>query len=127
MRKHIAWAAGIGIVICVYGVIDPASGMLPSCPFYTMTDLYCPGCGSQRALHALLHGQFASSLGYNPLFLVALLFVIAEGILLVLAKGRRKISSLASRRYTPVVVLVIVLSFWVLRNLAIAPFHALAP
>ncbi|PYV86056.1 MAG: hypothetical protein DMG90_22080 [Acidobacteria bacterium] len=35
---------------------NPASsGIFPPCPFLWLTGFYCPGCGSLRALHQLLH------------------------------------------------------------------------
>ena len=37
------------------------------CPFYALTGLYCPGCGSGRAVYALLHGRLAASFRYQPL------------------------------------------------------------
>jgi hypothetical protein len=47
----------------------------PSCPVYRYLHVYCPGCGSTRALAALLHGRFLDAAHYNPLF-VALLPVL---------------------------------------------------
>jgi len=44
-------------------------GIFPSCPFHTATGLLCPGCGSMRAVHFLLHGDFFMSLWCNPLVL----------------------------------------------------------
>jgi hypothetical protein len=40
---------------------------LPSCAFHKLTGLYCPGCGSTRAIHALLHGDVASAARFNIL------------------------------------------------------------
>ncbi|MCR5159033.1 MAG: DUF2752 domain-containing protein [Prevotella sp.] len=31
----------------------------------------CPGCGFQRAIHALLHGRFIEAIGYNLFLVVA--------------------------------------------------------
>ena len=39
------------------------------CPFKLITGLSCPGCGFQRALHALLHGKLLEAARYN-LYLV---------------------------------------------------------
>lgn len=36
------------------------------CPFYELTGLYCPGCGSGRAVFSALHGRFAESFRFNP-------------------------------------------------------------
>jgi hypothetical protein len=40
----------------------------PRCPIYLATHWLCPGCGSTRALHALLHLDVAGALHYNALF-----------------------------------------------------------
>ena len=54
-------------------------GFYPACPAYRYLHLFCPGCGSTRALSALLHGSFALAVHYNPLFvaLLPLLFAFA--------------------------------------------------
>jgi hypothetical protein len=43
----------------------------PLCPFRTLTGWRCPGCGSTRALAALLSGRFADASHYNPLAVIA--------------------------------------------------------
>jgi hypothetical protein len=40
----------------------------PQCIVYSTTHWLCPGCGSTRALHALLHLDVRSALHYNALF-----------------------------------------------------------
>jgi Protein of unknown function (DUF2752) len=40
----------------------------PRCPIYLVTHWLCPGCGSTRALHALLHLDLPGALHYNALF-----------------------------------------------------------
>jgi len=54
--------------IILLRVFDPAtSGIFPPCPIRYLTGLYCPGCGSLRAMHALLHGELARAWAMNPL------------------------------------------------------------
>jgi hypothetical protein len=48
---------------------------LPGCPFFELTGLQCPGCGSTRAVNALLHGSFAKAWHYNALAVLLLPFV----------------------------------------------------
>lgn len=45
----------------------------PVCPIHTYLHLQCPGCGTTRALAALLHGRFAESLRLNPLAVLVVL------------------------------------------------------
>jgi len=37
----------------------------PRCPFFALTNHYCPGCGATRAVAALLHGHVAAALHFN--------------------------------------------------------------
>ena len=40
--------------------------MYAPCLFYALTDLYCPGCGTLRGLHELLHGRIGIAHGPKP-------------------------------------------------------------
>lgn len=46
-------------------LFDPATGGFPACPFRSITGLLCPGCGSQRAVHELLHGNIGPAFHAN--------------------------------------------------------------
>lgn len=60
------------LLVAFYLFVDPASGIYPSCTFKMLTGLSCPGCGSQRAVHALLHGDLQGAFSYNALFIIEL-------------------------------------------------------
>ena len=47
----------------LYFIPPVAGGIYPPCFFHWLTGLYCPGCGSTRCLHALLHGNFRQAAG----------------------------------------------------------------
>jgi hypothetical protein len=47
-------------------------GFYPVCYFHAVTGLNCPGCGSLRALHQLLHGHVAEAARLNLLLLLSL-------------------------------------------------------
>jgi len=49
----------------------------PRCPLFALTGLQCAGCGATRALHLLLHGDFAGALAQNPLLFIAVPFAAA--------------------------------------------------
>jgi hypothetical protein len=49
----------------------------PACPFHALTGWDCPGCGSTRALAALLHGELWRALSLNPLLPF---FILALGL-----------------------------------------------
>ena len=64
----VAVAAGVALVA---GVDPNEAGHYPTCPFLAVTGLYCPGCGTLRAVHDLAHGDVLGALARNPLAVVA--------------------------------------------------------
>jgi hypothetical protein len=66
-----AFVIGCGLVF-VYFFNPSTHGFYPTCLFHQLTGLNCPGCGSTRALYALLHGNILIALRDNALFCVSL-------------------------------------------------------
>src|SRR5436305_12157255 len=64
----ISAAAVLSCLAIVYRFPPTEYSFYPRCPIYLTTHLLCPGCGSTRALHALLHFDIQSALHYNVLF-----------------------------------------------------------
>ncbi len=57
-----------GIVLFFF---DPATtGFYPPCLFKTIFGHACPGCGSLRAMHQLLHGNVAAAWALNPMVMI---------------------------------------------------------
>ena len=57
-------------------VADPRTpGHWPLCPVYAATGHYCPGCGSLRATRSLMSGDFIAAARFNPLLLLAIVWV----------------------------------------------------
>lgn len=72
---------GFGAFVTVYYVFDPAEGgFFPPCFFKKLTGLPCPGCGTQRMLHQLFHGNFLAAAKLNLFSLLAIPY-IAVGFL----------------------------------------------
>lgn len=117
------------VVAVIFYVLDPTKhSIFPNCMFHSLTGAYCPGCGSQRALHSLLHFDLAGVVSYNFLFLPAALFVLYHYTHPVLNRFFGwKLPNLFYMKKTPWIVLVIVILFWVMRNLPWHPFSVLAP
>lgn len=60
-----------GVFIYIYRNYDPMEhSFFPACPVKALTGFDCPGCGSQRAIHALLNGNFKAALYSNPLLML---------------------------------------------------------
>jgi hypothetical protein len=103
----------------VYFLFNPSVSFFPECPFHLLTGLDCPGCGSQRAFHALLHGHIAAAAGFNLLAVLAfpLLAYSAAAFIANHFFGRSWSQELFYRPWFSRTVLVAVLAFWLLRNL----------
>jgi len=99
------------------------TGFFPVCMFRFLTGYTCPGCGSTRALHQILHGHFVAAFMLNPLFLIALPFIFYAFLrytITVMRGGVPRPNALpASYIYA---IFVVVVSFWIFRNTPFYPF-----
>lgn len=113
----------------VYFRLDPAQYPFPRCPVHWLTGWHCPGCGTQRAVHALLHGQVGQAVGFNllaALFAPVLVLGAAEEVRGQLSGIPRR-SSVLYRPWFGWGVVVCTVLFAVLRNLPGALGEWLAP
>ena len=115
-----------GAILLLYFFVEPKNGNLPKCFFHELTGLYCPGCGVQRSFHALLNGHVLTAIDHNLLFILFLPLIIYFIICFVLDKKHLS-SSFIYRPAFSFTVLIVVVSFWVLRNIPVMPFSWLAP
>jgi uncharacterized protein DUF2752 len=106
---------------------NPASladqAIFPKCPFRLLTGLQCPGCGSTRAFHQLLHGDFLAAFELNPLMVLTLPFILYG----LLGFTRSAITGQPQRRvFIPSFYLwawlVVMIGFWIFRNTPWYPF-----
>ena len=101
------------------------TGFFPSCPFRMLTGFLCPGCGSTRAMHQILHGHIVAAFMLNPLLLLALpflLFALLRYSVIVMRGGvPRPNATPAAFLYA---LFVIIVSFWIFRNTPFYPFVA---
>lgn len=114
----VAVAVAAVAAVGVYYALDPsASAVFPKCPLLAATGWKCPGCGSQRVVHALLHGDVAAAWGYNAL-LVAALPVVA--VMAAALAGRRRWPALYLRLFGQGAVwsaAAALAAWWLLRNI----------
>lgn len=100
-----------------------------SCPIKLTTGYYCPGCGSQRAIHQLLHGNINQAIHLNSLMIISLP-ILFYGLGIAIwnyvfgSQLRAKLfyNNLFVFGYFGLAIL-----YWVVRNLPYYPFNLLAP
>jgi hypothetical protein len=97
----------------------------PVCHFHTLTGLHCPGCGSSRALHELLHGNLLAALRLNALLVLCLAGLAGLGARFVRARLRRQRATFSVRGGWLWAFLCAAVVFTLLRNLP--AFAWLAP
>ena len=121
-------ALGFAGVAALYTFDPRNSGTYPICPFLGLTGFHCPGCGTLRALHQLLHGNIIAALGYNPLTVLSLPFIaysFTDGAMRAFRiKNLRRV--FIPHQYIWALFVGIV-AFWLLRNVPIEPLTVLAP
>jgi hypothetical protein len=112
----LAVAGGLAVTTLL-AVVDPNQpGHYPTCPFLAVTGLYCPGCGSLRALHDLAHGDLAGALARNPLTVLALVGLAIGWVLWARRLWRGQPRRWAAPPALLYALLTLVLAFWALRN-----------
>lgn len=123
----IAAAAGLVLYLFTYHSHTHAINT-PPCMFRTLTGLYCPGCGTRSALIQLAAGNLYAAFRLNPLTVLALptvfLFTISQA--LTAFTGR----SLVRLRIHPVLIwglFVLIVAYWIMRNIPAYPFTLLQP
>lgn len=113
-RKAGLLVIGGALLLPVYFFFNPAvESFFPPCPVKLLAGLDCPGCGSQRALHALLHLHFAEAFRLNPLALAAMPVLAYDGLT---GKGPLRY------KHAPWLAFAVVLAYWIVRNLPFYPY-----
>ena len=106
------------VAVWVYFSVDPASSRLfPRCLFLEVTGYKCPGCGSQRAIHALLNGDVASAWRMNAMLVASLPLLV---LLLVAEVVRKKHAAFYARVNSGGVIMVmgvLIIAWWITRNI----------
>ncbi len=124
--KPLGTAVAAAAAAAYVGLVDPNDpGHYPTCPFLAVTGQFCPGCGSLRAVHALVTGHPLAAVGLNVLTVVGM-------VVLAVIWGRWALRSLRGQPRTSVapawalyLMLGVAVVFWVVRNLPVG--QALAP
>ncbi|MEK6279743.1 MAG: DUF2752 domain-containing protein [Acidobacteriota bacterium] len=114
----------VGAAAAYVFIFEPGkSGFFLDCPFRGLTGFNCPGCGTTRGLHLLLHGDFVGAFQFNPfmfLLLPVLLYALARHTNAVF---RNQPSN--GKQLNPAFIwmfFVVMMSFWIFRNTPFYPF-----
>jgi len=117
------------VLAFLYFFINPNEvDFLPKCPLYATTGIYCPGCGSQRATHQLLNFNFLGVVQQNALYIIGL-FIVGYHLIIsgVNYFFKKNYYNYIYHSKTPIVLLILIIIFWILRNIPYYPFNLLAP
>jgi len=128
--RLIVISATVSLGALLYFLIDARhTHFFPHCPFNTLTGLYCPGCGSQRAISSLLHGDVMQAIGFNVLMVASLpVLVYAAGVNVYNAFAAKPVQQqVFYSTWFVRILLFTVVFFWIARNVPVYPFNLLAP
>lgn len=121
-----AWV-GIAAGAAFLFLFNPSSPsnqfFFPVCPFRAITGFVCPGCGSTRGLHSLVHGDIVGAFEFNPLLILSLPFLLFALVRYTTAAvtGRPPKVNRLDAKYIWM-VFVVIMCFWVFRNTRYYPF-----
>lgn len=100
------------------------------CQFHDITGWLCPGCGGQRAFYYVLHGHLLYALRCNVLIVILMPFLLLCYYILVqrYVVGDTKYQRFLNLKpWYAYFILILLLLFFILRNIPISPFTLLAP
>ena len=110
----------VATVVVIFFYSDPnVYPFFPKCPFLVVTGLECPGCGSQRSFHQLLHFNIAGAFHQNPLVVIFGPYILL-GLYIEYFGGKSRfpqISNFLFGKVAAIVILVIIIGFWIGRNI----------
>ncbi len=116
-------------LLLLYYVFNPElDSFFPECLFHTLFALDCPGCGSQRAINSLSHGDFLKAADYNIMLVMSIPFLathFACKSYFHFSKKKVGLTVMDSPLLKKIFIGLLV-AFWILRNIPIQPFLYLA-
>ena len=119
-KKKVLTIGLLLFLLVIYKVINYYTGFGIPCPIYTITGLYCPGCGITRMFFSILTLDFYQAFRYNPAVFILLIIAIIYWIIKLFFKKDLKVPD-----YVYYILLVIFIVYGILRN--IPEFYYLIP
>ena len=124
--KRFLTAVSLPCIILLFFIYENLSRTGIRCLFFQLTGLYCPGCGSGRAIRALMEGHIARTFSYNilllPLGIPALIILVHEYLRLVFPGLHLKPVMIPQKVLAAVTGIIFL--FWILRNIPLFSFLA---
>lgn len=128
-------AFGLGAALVVAGstiLVGPSllgRDVLPPCAFRTLTGWDCPFCGGTRATRSLLTGDVGAAFDHNALVPLAAVLLVGVGVWWLLARTTDTVDFAPVRRALSsralwIGLLVLLLVFWLVRNLPLLGYLA---
>ena len=120
MVKRVLSLLGLGAVGAwvLYTFPPTAYAFYPRCPVRLLTGLECPGCGTTRALHHLLHGRIDDAFRLNPMLFV--LVAVALCALPAVLRGRSP--QFLMKPWFAWTSFVVLTGYWIVRNTPVWPW-----
>jgi hypothetical protein len=116
MGSRTLFLSGGAIALIGLYFIEPSPATTPPCPTRALLGFDCPGCGSLRAIHNILHLRFSMAFHLNPL--ATLLFPAMPILMLFPRRDDVRSWPSAHPRFHFVLCILsafVLLGFWVLR------------
>ncbi|MBO5759952.1 MAG: DUF2752 domain-containing protein [Lentisphaeria bacterium] len=114
---------GLAGILVVSGLLylycnDPeTTKIMPECLLYRISGLFCPGCGTGRAVYAFLHGDILTALKRN-------IILVPFCVLLLILAVKPEFGKNRSLGWS---VLCCIVLYWIFRNVPVYPFIVLQP
>ena len=115
---YILLAAACAGLLFVYSRFSPEeSGWFPKCIFLQITGLKCPGCGSQRVIHSLLHLDARNAFEANALLVLSLPYIAALIASVALKRRFPRFYNALNSHSAIITICVLVIAWWIVRNI----------
>ena len=122
-HKTLKWILIISIIISigvVYYIFNPADlRLFPKCPFKQLTGFDCPGCGSQQAIHHILHFEMSKAFAANALLVLAIPYIIIKltfDFINVSSPALLKLKRLFYGKWAVYFIIIVIVVYGVARN-----------
>jgi hypothetical protein len=128
---RLAALLALALVVAGFAIVRGAGpappAWYPPCPFHALTGLWCPGCGSARVLHDLAHGHLLAACQHNILIVALAPFLLVWAAVSLWRGLLRNQPPLRAPLGAARLLLIVIMVFWIARNLPWQPFSLLAP